>query len=105
MYTDKRKRGWPLALLGVIVLLSLSLFVWRLERHSREDVGAEGATALKAAVERCATQCYVVEGVYPPDLEYLENSYGLQINREDFYVIYRAFASNMPPEIQVISKP
>ncbi len=105
MYTDKRKRVWPVVLLTAAAVLILSLCVWRLEKTSRADMSEEGAIALKRAVEQCAAQCYVVEGVYPPSLAYLENGYGLQVNREDFYVVYRVFASNMPPEIQVVSKP
>ncbi len=49
-------------------------------------------------------QCYVVEGVYPPDLQYLENNYGLRVNTEDYYVVYDCFASNLPPTIRVIAR-
>ena len=49
-------------------------------------------------------QCYVVEGVYPENLSYLEENYGLQINTRDFYVAYDAFASNLPPDIRVRAK-
>jgi hypothetical protein len=45
----------------------------------------------------------VVEGVYPPNLAYLEDNYGLQINTRDFYVHYQAFSSNLPPEVRVIA--
>ena len=54
-----------------------------------------------AAVQRSALQCYAVEGAYPPDLQYLEDNYGLQVNKKDFYVTYEAFASNLPPTVRV----
>ena len=46
----------------------------------------------------------MVEGVYPPDLHYLEENYGLQINTAEFYVVYDIYASNMPPTVKVVAK-
>ena len=48
--------------------------------------------------------CYAAEGVYPPDLAYLEEHYGVQINEKHFAVYYDAFASNMMPDITVLEK-
>ena len=64
----------------------------------------EKAAAIREAVETSARQCYVVEGVYPPDLHYLEENYGLQINTAEFYVVYDIYASNMPPTVKVVAK-
>ena len=61
-------------------------------------------TAIRDAIRRSALQCYVVEGVYPPDLAYLQDHYGLQVNTDNYYVVYEAFASNVPPTINVIEK-
>ena len=103
MYTDavKKKRGWLLLLLLVLVVLAAIFF---LRKNAGRDLSAESAAAIQAAVERSALQCYVVEGVYPPDLDYLESHYGLQINTDDFYVTYDAFASNLPPTVIVRAK-
>ena len=38
--------------------------------------------------------------MYPPSLAYLTENYGLQVNTEDFYVTYDAFASNLPPTVR-----
>ena len=65
------------------------------------DLDESSALAIREAVQRSALQCYAVEGVYPPDLQYLEDNYGLQVNQEDFYVTYDAFASNLPPTVRV----
>lgn len=105
MYTDKRKRRWPLALSAGVLLILVIVGVWLVSRRSSQDIQEEAALALKAAISQSALQCYVVEGFYPPTLEHLEENYGLQVNREDFYVRYEAFASNLPPDVAVAPRP
>ncbi len=103
MYTDrvKKRTGWLVLLL--VLLLFAALLALCFGRSAR-DVSEEGAAAIHETVRRGALQCYVVEGVYPPDLQYLEDNYGLQINTEDYYVVYDSFASNLPPTIRVIRR-
>lgn len=104
-YIDKKKKRWPLAVAAAALVLLLVLGCWWAAASSGQNLEEEGAAALKAAIQRSALQCYVVEGIYPSSLDYLEESYGLQINREDFYVVYKAFASNLPPEVTVLRRP
>ena len=35
---------------------------------------------------------------------YLQDNYGLQVNTDDFYIHYEAFAPNLPPTIKVTAK-
>lgn len=104
MYTDKKRKRWPLVALACLAILAAVLVWQRTSQVSRQDLSEESAAALKDAIERGALQCYVVEGVYPPSLSYLEENYGLQVNTKDFYVTYDIFASNLPPDVQVIGK-
>ena len=104
MYSDVGKKRVPwlvpvLAAAAVLLALILSM-----GRHAGRDISQEGAAAIREAVRRSALQCYVVEGVYPPDLAYLEDNYGLQVNTEDYYVTYEAFSSNLPPTVRVSHK-
>ncbi len=103
MYSDRVKKAGLrrlLALLLAVLLLAVFL-AWK--RPGR-DLGEESARSIREAIRRSALQCYAVEGVYPPDLQYLEDNYGLQINTEDFYVTYEAFASNLPPTVRVTGR-
>mgnify|MGYP006908840905 CR=1 FL=1 len=103
MYSDVvQKRRWlgPLCILAVLAVLIAFIVM----RDPVRDISEESAVAIKEAVERTARQCYVVEGVYPPSLEYLEENYGLQVNKADFYVTYDAFASNLPPTVVVTGR-
>lgn len=101
MYSDRRKKknAW---LAGVLILLVLLALFSSAFGSLAGDVSEEGAAAIREAVRRSALQCYVVEGVYPPGLSYLEENYGLQINTEDYYVVYDCFASNLPPTVRVV---
>ena len=104
MYSDAvKKRRWWLWLLLAVILAAL-LLAFFLGGDPGRDLSDEGAAAIREAVRRSALQCYVVEGVYPPSLAYLEENYGLQVNTRDYYVTYEAFSSNLPPDIRVTAK-
>ena len=103
MYQDRvshKQRNILLIVLCALVL-ACGYFVFS---GSGKDLDEETVTAIRDAIRRSALQCYVVEGVYPPDLAYLQDHYGLQVNTDNYYVVYEAFASNVPPTINVIEK-
>ena len=105
MYTDRKKKRWPaLCIAAAVILLVVVLPAVLLLRSSKDDVRADSIDAIEQAIQRTAQQCYAVEGIYPPSLDYLCENYGLQLNTEDFYIIYEAYASNQPPEIRVAVK-
>lgn len=97
----KKKGKISLILLAVLVVMGAGLVLLpRIGRQIRE----ESRGAIREAVIRSAMECYAVEGVYPPSLEYLQQHYGLRLNHRDFIVSYEVFASNQPPSVQVMVK-
>lgn len=68
----------------------------------QRDLREESRTAIRDAVLRSAAECYAVEGAYPGSLGYLETHYGLSVNHRDYVVTYEVFASNLPPDVQVL---
>jgi hypothetical protein len=34
----------------------------------------------------------------------LEKNYGLKVNKEDYKIVYRPYAENMPPDVKVFYK-
>lgn len=86
------------ALGGAVALFSMAMGSFSARAGSREE------EALKRAVTRATVQCYAIEGRYPPSVEYLEENYGVQINRKKYNVFYDGFASNVMPEINVIPR-
>ena len=104
MYSDKTSR-WRTRILTALVLLLVLVVVFTVVFAAKSDANREtAAAAIRRTVENSARQCYVIEGVYPPDLKYLEDNYGLQINTDDFYVQYEIYASNQPPTVKVVGK-
>ena len=104
MYVDKKRKRWPGPVLALAVILTVVCVCRYAFPVSGRDMDEESTRAVKAAVERCALQCYVVEGAYPASLDYLVENYGLQINEKEFYVSYDIFASNVPPAVKVIGR-
>jgi len=65
-------------------------------RNSEQQLAVQ-----KKAIERAAVMCYALEGFYPPQIEYLEEKYGLIVNRDKFMVFYGTFGSNIRPEVSI----
>ncbi|SDB21463.1 hypothetical protein [Eubacterium oxidoreducens] len=57
----------------------------------------------KTILEACV-QCYAVEGIYPENISYLEENYGVVINHDKFVISYEAYSANLLPEVRVLVK-
>ena len=68
---------------------------------SEADI-ADREDAIRQTVQERALQCYVIENAYPESLSYLEENYGLTVNKEDYLIVYDLFAENQPPQVKVI---
>ena len=58
--------------------------------------------SLQTALHRSISQCYAVEGVYPPNLEYIKTHYGLTYNEDLFYVDYQPIGANLYPDTTIV---
>lgn len=86
------------AVFGAVIGLFLNGVLSMSDRMDRE-----GAETLRSAIARASVQCYAIEGRYPPSVQYLEENYGIEIDRSRFNVFYEGFASNIMPDITVNS--
>lgn len=94
------RKTLPTLAVLIVVLLSFSAAVHRL----REGGGEEGRLRLEESIRRAAVTCYAVEGIYPPNLAYLQDHYGIQVDEERYDVFYEVFGSNLVPEITVLER-
>ena len=66
-------------------------------------VDEQQLTLTKQAIQRCAIQCYVLEGRYPSSIEYMQAHYGLAVDLDRFVIHYEKLGDNLLPEISVFS--
>lgn len=90
--------AWLLPLVFVIAAVCFATALDSLDQ-GRE---AESVRQLEQTLRRGCVACYAAEGIYPPNLEYLEEYYGLQIDETRYTVHYSAFAENLMPDITVL---
>ncbi len=93
-----------LALAAVLLLAALLAVLLPWLGAVDEDLALRRSESIRQAVLAAALQCYVVEGVYPGALSYLEEGYGLMINHERYIVSYACYAANRPPEVMVLER-
>lgn len=99
---QKEKRslsGYLLSLLLFLAVLFFFLFGVRAMESKSEE---ESLASLRNAIQRDCVQCYAIEGRYPPSVEYLEEHYGIVIDRDRYHVFYDGWASNVMPDITVL---
>jgi hypothetical protein len=65
---------------------------------------AQEKELLSRALERSITQCYALEGDYPPNLAYLTENYGLTYDADHFFIDYQYIGSNLRPDTTIIEK-
>lgn len=107
MYHDKDrpgrlKRAARITAGALLAGLAVWCCAFVLPQRIGHDTDAQASASLKKAVLDAAVQCYAVEGSYPPNLDYLEKSYGVRVNRKKFIVTYSVFASNQLPDVTVL---
>ncbi len=91
-----------LAVSFVLALIAAGYgFVASAERAGNRYAEAE-LENLERALRRAAAACYAAEGAYPPDISYLCEHYGVQVNENKYKVFYDAFAENLMPDITVV---
>ena len=82
------------------LLLFLVLAVSRLEQGREE----QDIRQLEEALRRSAVACFASEGMYPADVAYLCEHYGLTYDESRYVVHYQLTASNFMPDITVTER-
>lgn len=91
------KRDIIIIALTLAVLILAVCLLGRVDNRQKETE----TDTVREAVLNAALTCYAVEGVFPAELSYLTEHYGLLYDEERYIIYYEAFAENLPPEIRV----
>ncbi len=88
----------PAVVIGILCYVLAA--VGRVEQGQQR----ENEKRVQDTIKKAVVNCYTIEGVYPATLEYVEEHYGLIVDRDRYDVFYEIFADNIMPEITVIPK-
>ena len=94
-----KKRTFPWA---ILLTICLAVFVLIGATNLQQGQQKEDQRQLEKALQRTAVACYAVEGVYPPDVAYMREHYGLTYDESRYVVHYELIASNIMPAIDVM---
>ena len=89
----------PLVLLAIVIIA----FVFFLNTISNSNQSGN-YQILENALNRSITQCYALDGSYPPSLSYLVENYGLLYNSEQYFIDYQYIGSNLRPDVTIIER-
>lgn len=89
-------------LLPFILFLGLIAFLYFGASQTQAAANKENLKYLENAVQRATVQCYAIEGMYPPDIAYLEKNYGIIVDHKKYIIHYEVFASNILPDITIL---
>ncbi|MBQ4649581.1 MAG: hypothetical protein IJB73_02645 [Firmicutes bacterium] len=103
----RRKRnffkGAGRIMMPAVIVLVLVFFLGAVSNLD-EGRQEQALIQLEEALRRASAACYAAEGIYPPDLDYLEEHYGVIIDEERYIVHYEVQGSNLMPDITVLEK-
>jgi len=98
--TDITKKIKGIALTSVILAVIVILFMWAVN-GALIKADSSSTSTLERAIKKAAVQCYAIEGFYPPEVDYLEDHYGVIIDKNKFVVSYISFTANIMPDVKV----
>ena len=101
----RKKNGLGSLLRGLLLpLAAVAAVLWFAAAVDSLDSGRseEDLRQLEETLRRSCVACYAAEGAYPPDVDYLMENDGLQIDERRYTVRYMAFAENLMPDITVL---
>lgn len=94
-----KENGFAIFLFMVVTLVMLYGF-----QDAAQSSREESLRMTEDNLRRAVVSCYALEGSYPANIEYLQEKYGLQLNKEKYIVHYEVFAENIMPDITVLER-
>lgn len=102
IYKSKHEAKSIASIILIVVLAVFIIYcVWYAADMLQRSQDQEALAATENAIIKSAVQCYALEGQYPTGLAYLEENYGLTLNREKYVYHYESIGANMVPVVKV----
>ena len=104
MFSAAPKKHVSLRFIPILAGIAALVFLWFSADQMDSGNQAQEKRILSTALSRSITQCYALEGFYPPDLDYLRDHYGFTYDIDHFFIDYQYIGSNMRPDVTIIEK-
>ncbi len=86
---------------AIVLFLGILAFFLVSINNVSEDIDSNELITLRRTIDKAIVNCYAIEGAYPENLEYIEENYGVVIDRDKFRVIYEVLGPNVLPNVIV----
>lgn len=100
----KKKHTLHTLIISVVVSASLIILLAIMSGRIQSSSESEQQVILENAVSRSITQCYALDGAYPPDINYLVEHYGLTYDSSQYFIDYQYIGANIPPDVTIIRR-
>lgn len=104
MHLYKRKRAHTGSILPLLVFCAMLILFWSGFSRSARANSTQNLWVMRSAIQKAIVSCYAIEGVYPPDIEYLEDHYGIVIDHGRYVVHYELAGSNVMPSVEILER-
>lgn len=97
---DKKWKIWGSLIFFLCILVLFAVLSTRVKTANE----TQQMEILEKAVTRTITECYALEGAYPPDIDYLTAHYGLTYDADTYFIDYQYIGSNLRPDVTIIKR-
>jgi hypothetical protein len=100
----KTKFQYKELILPVLIFCAVLCLFWFGFTNAASANSAQNLQVMRSAIQKSIVNCYAIEGVYPPDVKYLEDHYGILIDHNKYIINYDLAGSNIMPSVQILEK-
>jgi len=102
MFVKNKNISRVRALLPIVITVLVLAGILYGASKTQEQATAQALKMTEESIRRAAVQCYALEGIYPVNIDYLMDHYGIRPDTRRFVVHYQFIADNLLPDITVI---
>ena len=100
----KKKHTMHTVIISIAVSATLIIMLAVMSGRILSSNESEQQIILENAVSRSITECYALDGAYPPDINYLVEHYGLTYDNSRYFIDYQYIGANIPPDVTIIRR-
>ena len=98
LFFVQKKKSTIWKFIPIVLLAACTVLFGAFSSKLSDDNTKRSKSTLERALTRSITQCYALEGTYPPDINYLT------YNSDYYYIDYQYIGSNLRPDVTIIER-